>query len=416
MRRGRDVDRRHLTHFHDNRRFPLIATIMSIDRHADTISIAVACLHVADRRRRQARKRMESSEEQEDEEEEFLSEGFAFGGEPSVRQEENDLYSVLNVARNASDEELRSAYKRLCVLFHPDKHANDRFKLLSRQLFLRVGHAYKVLSDRRTRAVYDVYGEKGLQGFQRDSQPFQTAAEMVEMHRRLQRVKAYSELLRMASPMCSVSFSPWGSKKSSHVIHLAQSIQLPLTPADILSYGLTMDVVSPKKAHGQVNVSWLHTFSHTSRLRADIGVGTMQSFGLDCQLGLPCSSYIQFLALGQCVHRKKKLTMSMSPQLTFGRNLQKNSSVELALSSSGLSMSFRHGNFQCGWKLKHIHSFADATYKSEPLPKVRCHAYARAQATGIRVTYGLERSITQWTKLGLEIRLRSPGGIALCLR
>src|SRR6059058_1235409 len=72
-----------------------------------------------------------------------------------------DFYSVLEVARGASDDEIKSAYRKLAMKYHPDR--NDGSKE-SEEKFKQITEAYDVLRDPNKRAAYDRYGEAGLRG------------------------------------------------------------------------------------------------------------------------------------------------------------------------------------------------------------------------------------------------------------
>lgn len=71
---------------------------------------------------------------------------------------ETKFYELLEVDITATESELKKAYRKLALKYHPDKNpdAGDKFKEIS--------HAYDVLSDSQKRSVYDQYGEAGLNG------------------------------------------------------------------------------------------------------------------------------------------------------------------------------------------------------------------------------------------------------------
>jgi molecular chaperone DnaJ len=66
-----------------------------------------------------------------------------------------DFYEVLGVGRDAGDEEIKRAYRKLAVKFHPDKNPGDKS---SEEKFKEIGAAYEALSDPQKRAAYDQYG------------------------------------------------------------------------------------------------------------------------------------------------------------------------------------------------------------------------------------------------------------------
>ncbi|KAJ1650943.1 hypothetical protein IWQ61_008374 [Dispira simplex] len=75
---------------------------------------------------------------------------------------EKSYYAILNVSKQASDDEIRESYRRLCLAFHPDKHRDPLAHQAARIQFERIQRAYEVLSQPKLRALYDELGEEGL--------------------------------------------------------------------------------------------------------------------------------------------------------------------------------------------------------------------------------------------------------------
>lgn len=72
-----------------------------------------------------------------------------------------DFYNTLGVQRNASDDEIKKAYRRLAMQYHPDRNNGSRD---AEEKFKEITEAYDVLRDPNKRAMYDRYGEAGLRG------------------------------------------------------------------------------------------------------------------------------------------------------------------------------------------------------------------------------------------------------------
>ncbi len=71
-----------------------------------------------------------------------------------------DYYKVLDVPRNAAEAEIKKAYRRLAMKYHPDRNPNDRE---AEEHFKEAKEAYEVLSEPGKRAVYDQYGHAGVE-------------------------------------------------------------------------------------------------------------------------------------------------------------------------------------------------------------------------------------------------------------
>src|SRR4029079_5016826 len=73
--------------------------------------------------------------------------------------EKRDYYEVLGVGRTAAGEDIKRAYRKLAVKFHPDKNPDDPH---AEEKFKELGEAYDVLMDSDKRAAYDRFGHDAL--------------------------------------------------------------------------------------------------------------------------------------------------------------------------------------------------------------------------------------------------------------
>src|SRR5690349_16279868 len=66
-----------------------------------------------------------------------------------------DYYKILGVERNASEDEIRKAYRKMAMQYHPDRNPNDK---QAEERFKEINEAYQVLNDRTKRSHYDRLG------------------------------------------------------------------------------------------------------------------------------------------------------------------------------------------------------------------------------------------------------------------
>src|SRR5690606_7929141 len=70
-----------------------------------------------------------------------------------------DYYEILGVNRDASDDEIKKAYRKLAMKYHPDRNPDNP---KAEESFKEAKEAYEILSDAQKRAAYDQYGHAGV--------------------------------------------------------------------------------------------------------------------------------------------------------------------------------------------------------------------------------------------------------------
>lgn len=71
-----------------------------------------------------------------------------------------DYYKILGLSKGASEDDIKKAYRKMALKYHPDKNKSSD----AEEKFKAVAEAYEVLSDKKKRDIYDQYGEEGLKG------------------------------------------------------------------------------------------------------------------------------------------------------------------------------------------------------------------------------------------------------------
>ncbi|KAJ3245239.1 hypothetical protein HDU78_009719 [Chytriomyces hyalinus] len=166
-----------------------------------------------------------------------------------------DLYAVLNLDREASDEDIKNAYRRLSMTFHPDKHHTPEDKERAQRQFQEIKRAYDVLSNPSRRHIYNTYGAEGLQADQNwdvSSQRTQTAQEVREQFERQQRQRLETEAEQLVKSKGEVhvgidatALFDFGRRRGKLARRVASA-----------NNGFLDSVVFPEMSHAFVKHSW----------------------------------------------------------------------------------------------------------------------------------------------------------------
>ena len=165
-----------------------------------------------------------------------------------------DLYSVLGVAEEASEDELKRAFRRLSLAYHPDRWQAPQDKREAGERFLHVARAYGVLSDERKRMAYDELGPRDFeQGQQLLNAEVDSAAKLrarFEREKRRVAEQAYHGKLRMSgSLVVGASASdllapadpdlPLGERLWPHIssVSMSEDMALAVSPRTALTCG-----------------------------------------------------------------------------------------------------------------------------------------------------------------------------------
>ncbi|XP_004425593.1 PREDICTED: dnaJ homolog subfamily C member 11 [Ceratotherium simum simum] len=350
-----------------------------------------------------------------------------------------DYYSLLNVRREASSEELKAAYRRLCMLYHPDKHRDPELKSQAERLFNLVHQAYEVLSDPQTRAIYDIYGKRGLEmeGWEVVERR-RTPAEIREEFERLQREREERRLQQRTNPKGTISvgidatdlFDRYEEEYEDvsgsgfpqieiNKMHISQSIEAPLTATDtaILSGSLS---TQNGNGGGSINFALRRVTSAKGWGELEFGAGDLQGplFGLKLFRNLTPRCFVTTNCALQFSSR------GIRPGLTtvLARNLDKNTvgylqwrwGIQSAMNTS-IVRDTKTSHFTVALQLGIPHSFALISYqhKFQDDDQTRVKGSLKAGFFGTVVEYGAERKISRHSILGAAVSVGVPQGVSL---
>ncbi|XP_027859579.1 dnaJ homolog subfamily C member 11-like [Xiphophorus couchianus] len=353
-----------------------------------------------------------------------------------------DYYSLLNVRKEATLDELKASYRRLCMLYHPDKHRDPELKRQAEQLFNQVHQAYEVLSDAHSRAIYDIFGKKGLEveGWEVVERK-RTPAEIREEYERLQREKEERRLQQRTNPKGTISVGvdatdlfdrydddfeemPGGGFPHIEInrMHISQSIEAPLTNTDtaMLSGSLSTHNGS---GGGNINVTVRRVTSAKGWGEVEFGAGDT----LGPLIGLKVFRNVtpRCFLTAQCGLQFSPRGLRPSCSLMTARHLDQNTMGYLqwrwgpnSAMTTSLVRDTKSSHFTLALQLGVPHSYLMMSYqyKFQDEDQTKVKGSVKTGWFGTVVEYGAERKISRHSVLSATVSIGVPQGVTLKIK
>lgn len=115
-----------------------------------------------------------------------------------------ELYALLQISPQSSDEEIRKAYRQWAQIYHPDKYQSPEEKGIATHNFQRICEAYEILTDEHKRQIYDIYGMEGLSAGLELGPKLNKADEIKQELERLRRLKEQEKVFTHVQPSGSI--------------------------------------------------------------------------------------------------------------------------------------------------------------------------------------------------------------------
>ncbi|KAA8522228.1 hypothetical protein F0562_012901 [Nyssa sinensis] len=243
-----------------------------------------------------------------------------------------ELYALLHISPEASDEEIRKAYRQWAQVYHPDKYQAPQMKEIATENFQRICEAYEILSDENKRQIYDIYGMEGLTSGLELGPKLNKAEEIKEELERLRRRKEQGKVSAHVQPSGSIlanlslpQFLAGGGIMRG--MAMASEVQSQISKRNAIAIGGNL-AVTGNSGGGAATVVLRHQISSVSSiefmasagLRALIGVQTSRDLSLHstATMGITMSLRDGSINLSNSWTRQLSETLSGNIQLALG--------------------------------------------------------------------------------------------------
>eukprot|EP00053_Salpingoeca_punica_P012637 m.113383 g.113383 ORF g.113383 m.113383 type:complete len:552 (-) comp15998_c0_seq1:208-1863(-) len=250
-----------------------------------------------------------------------------------------NFYSILNVSREATDEELKNAYRRMCVMYHPDKHHDEASKKEAERLFAKIHSAYSTLIDPHRRVLYNLHGAKAFTSGVELAPYYTTLAEMkadfemkkklMEEERQMAIANAQVKMIAEVDATALLREKEYEGDSTLYsllmdveltALSVSQSIETPLTERS--SLGVSGALVSKNgRGSGNCTMTLSHRHSDSTQMEATVGFGGGRTVMLKLTRSLAAGIVAIFDATAQEVDMGNAIGIGFGCSAALYRNL-----------------------------------------------------------------------------------------------
>ncbi|XP_047937924.1 chaperone protein dnaJ 13 [Salvia hispanica] len=254
------------------------------------------------------------------------------------------LYALLNVSPEASDEEIRKAYRQWAQVYHPDKHQSPHMKDIATENFQRVCEAYEILTDENKRIIYDIYGMEGLiSGLElgpKLEKVDEIKEELEKLKRQREKEKAEPNIRSSGSILANLSWPDLlDGDGFMRGMAMATEVQSQISKRTSLDIGGNL-AVNERSGGGAATAVLRHQVSSVS------SVELMGSMGLQSLVGIQTSRQLSVHSTASLGITASLRDGSMNLSNTWSRQLSETSNGNIQLSLG------EESSIGIGWRKK----------------------------------------------------------------
>ncbi|XP_022758725.1 chaperone protein dnaJ 13 isoform X1 [Durio zibethinus] len=313
-----------------------------------------------------------------------------------------ELYALLHLSPDASDEEIRRAYRQWAQVYHPDKYQAPHMKEIATENFQRICEAYEILSDENKRQIYDIYGMEGLNSGLELGPKLNKVEEIKEKLEKLKRMKEQQKTSAHIRPsgtiLANLSLPQFlDGDGIMEGMAMASEVQSQLSKRNALAIGGNLQV-KEDSGGGIASAVFKHQISSASSIEFIGSAGLHGLIGVQTTRQLSVHSTAT-MAIAKSFHDGSiNLTNSWTRQLSETAS----GNIELLLgpeSSIGVGWQKKDQNMSAGGEVKFgTHSFGvSAHYTHRFSSKSHGRIAGRVGSTALEVEVGGGRKVSDFS-------------------